>query len=111
MKVILQGTIEENKKAVSVLEGGFGNVKKLASVAGSEDLTTVVEIFAPKTVKGFTAEETAKAIELCCRKERECFNCPYSKIKNCKDEVQADFALIVVNMLQNATTCGGADND
>lgn len=94
-KIIIQGSKEENEKAVSFLKENYDKFNKTV-VKTDDDVITVVDAYEERFGKdGFTDEEIDRACLLCCSAERRCSECPYKKEPNCKERVQIDYAAMI----------------
>lgn len=98
--IIIQGTKEEDLKITSMLQNKFPVFNKKTVLKNEDGLTTVTEAFFDKiNVDEFSDAETMKALECCSNAVRNCADCPYNKIENCKEKSYLDGVMVVNRMM------------
>ena len=107
MKVIIQGTQEQNGKLINVLKSKFPGVSKKAVVKDVGETMTVLEINEDVKCKDeFTADEIDKALLCCSSQERNCTDCPIRGVPNCSERVLLDGAVMVADLIGEACKGG-----
>lgn len=103
MKVIIQGTQEQNTKIIKVIKDKFPGISKKAVVKDDEGTMTIIEIIEDVKRKGeFTYEELDKALLCCSAAVRNCVDCPLKGVPNCSERVLTDSAVMVADLIGDA---------
>ena len=107
MKVIIQGTQEQNGKLINVLKDKFPGISKKAVVKDDEGTMTIIEIIEDVKCKDqFTYEELDKALICCSSAVRNCTDCPLKGVSNCSEKVLLDGAVMVADLIGEACKGG-----
>lgn len=102
MKVIIQGSLEDNAKLVSVMKDNFPVVNRKAVVKGDNDVMTIVDVSSEVlSVSEFSHSEIDKALLLCSSSERNCADCPYLNVPGCRERLQTDGAVMLIRLFNN----------
>lgn len=93
--IILQGTKEENAKAVNVLKDVFAVNKKKAEFATCTGNTLVLEVFSEASTDKVSDENVMRSLVCCSNAERNCSACAYAKFQNCIEQLNLDAASVI----------------
>ena len=92
---ILQGTKEENEKAVNLLKDKFSVFKKKAEISTVTGQTVIVEAFMDSELTDYSEESIMRSLACCSNLHRDCSNCAYAKVQDCKKTLLLDAATTV----------------
>lgn len=98
MKIIIQGTKEEIKKAELALKEQFTSCENKATVKTEDDYTAIIDAYSRRSgnnVDGFSDEEVEKAVAICSNAIRNCAICPYRKEEDCEKSLIIDYSVLV----------------
>ncbi len=104
--IIIQGDKLEANKTIDVLRKTFPVINKKASYINENGTIHIIDVSTQNDSIDLTDEQVLFSLDCCAKRDRDCVNCHYRSINNCKEQLQTDGAVAVYNLLRKNKTDG-----